>query len=208
MKMIKRSLSAVVLLCATSMAWANSASDQLRSFVNDVQAATGSFSQHTVDSNGTARAGQEGVFAFQRQGKFRWETQKPYEQLVLSDGKFVYQYDADLMQVTQRGVDEAVGASPAAILFGSGRLDDAFALSEMPDRDGMQWLQAVPKNADAGFAHVNIGFQNTQPVRIELLDSFGQTTHIELRQLQPQSAVDPSLFVLDVPEGVDVVTMP
>lgn len=208
MKMIKRSLSAVVLLCATSMVWANSASDQLRAFVNDVQAATGSFSQHTVDSNGTARAGQEGVFAFQRQGKFRWETQKPYEQLVLSDGKFVYQYDADLMQVTQRGVDEAVGASPAAILFGSGRLDDAFALSEMPDRDGMQWLQAVPKNADAGFAHVNIGFQNTQPVRIELLDSFGQTTHIELRQLQPQSAVDSSLFVLDVPEGVDVVTMP
>lgn len=208
MKMIKRSLSAVVLLCATSMAWANSASDQLRTFVKDVQAATGAFSQHTVDSNGTARAGQEGVFAFQRLGKFRWETQKPYEQLVLSDGKFVYQYDADLMQVTQRGVDEAVGASPAAILFGSGRLDDAFALSEMPDRDGMQWLQAVPKNADAGFAHVNIGFQNTQPVRIELLDSFGQTTHIELRQLQPQSAVDPSLFVLDVPEGVDVVTMP
>lgn len=208
MKKVKQLVGAALLVCASSVAWAEGATAQLRTFIDDVQAATGEFTQRTTDTTGSSRTEQRGNFAFQRQGQFRWETREPYEQLVLSDGKFVYQYDADLMQVTQRGVDSAVGASPAAILFGSGSLDDAFTLSEMPDRDGLSWLQAVPKNADAGFAHVNIAFDAKLPVRIELLDSFGQTTHIELRKLTSQSSLDPALFVFDAPEGVDVVTMP
>lgn len=190
------------------MTWAAGAAEQLRAFVSEVSAATGQFTQRTVDNSGSGSAAQTGNFAFQRQGQFRWEVREPYEQLVLSDGQYVYQYDADLMQVTRRGVDAAVGASPAAILFGSGRIDDAFELSEMPDNDGLQWLQAVPKSADAGFAHVNIGFKEKQPVRLELLDSFGQTTRIDLTGLTPQSAVDPALFIFKAPDGVDMVTMP
>lgn len=208
MKTIKQALSAVVLLCASTLVWADSATAQLRAFIDDVQAATGQFTQSTLDSNGSAKAAQQGEFAFQRQGQFRWETTQPYEQLVLSDGQQVYQYDADLMQVTQRGVDAAIGASPAAILFGSGRLDEAFQLNDLPLKEGIEWLRAVPKSADAGFTHVDIGFKNKRPVRIELLDSFGQTTRIELRQLQPQKTVDPALFIFKVPPGVDVVTMP
>ena len=58
--------------------------------------------------------------------------QKPYEQLVISDGAKVYQYDPDLLQVTERKVDAAIGTSPAAILFGSGSLEQSPEVSALP----------------------------------------------------------------------------
>src|SRR5690606_19923131 len=104
-------------------------------------------------------------------------------QLIVSDGRQIYQYDPDLAQVTTRSVDQSIGASPAAILFGSGSLDESFTVKAMPDNEGMQWLRAVPRGPDAGFTHVDIGFQQNMPVRLQLLDSFGQTTRIDLSRI-------------------------
>src|SRR5690606_11497697 len=122
---------------------------------------------------------QSGVFSFERPGRFRWQVQKPYEQLTISDGKRVYQYDPDLAQVTERSVDASVGASPAAILFGSGSFDESFNAKALPDAEGMQWMRATPKQGDGGFEYVDIGFRSGMPARLMLLDAFGQTTRIE-----------------------------
>lgn len=205
---IKSLMVAVVLSSASAMAWAETASIQLRSFVKNVQAATGEFSQQVFGAQGEPQATQDGEFAFHRQGQFRWEVLRPYEQLVLSDGQFVYQYDPDLMQVTQRGVDDAIGTSPAAILFGSRRIDDAFNLTDLADRDGMQWLRAQPRTSDAGFEYVDIGFKDNLPAKLELRDTFGQTTRISLKTLQPQENIAAERFHFEVPAGVDLVRMP
>src|SRR5690606_32178295 len=124
-----------------------------------VKSATGGFTQSTVGPQGQTQQAQRGQFAFQRPGKFKWAVKQPYEQLVVSDGKQVYQYDPDLAQVTTREVDEAIGASPAAILFGSGKLEASFNVTGLPDKDGLAWLRAKPKNPDAGFAQVDIGLR-------------------------------------------------
>lgn len=117
----------------------------------------------------------------------------------MSDGKQVFQYDPDLAQVTVRQVDQAIGTSPAAILFGAGQLSQAFAVSALPDRDGLQWLRAKPRNADAGFSQVDIGLRDNQPARIELVDAFGQTTRVELSNLLP-GAVPASEFQFTPPQ--------
>src|SRR3546814_8912817 len=57
--------------------------------------------------------------------------QKPYAQLIVSDGRYAYQYDPDLAQVTRRSARDSIGASPAALLFGSGSLEQAFNLQEI-----------------------------------------------------------------------------
>jgi outer membrane lipoprotein carrier protein len=205
---IKQLLAAVVVAAAPGLAFGADAAAQLRDFVAKVASASGQFSQQTIIRQGSGKPAQTGEFAFQRPGKFKWAIQKPYEQLIVSDGKVVYQYDPDLLQVTERSVDQSVGASPAAILFGSGSLDDAFKVAALPDADGLQWLRATPRTASAGFAHVDIGFQNNIPHRLDVLDSFGQTTRIELSQmvLNPTLADDAFRFV--APKGVDVVKMP
>ncbi|AZY50027.1 outer membrane lipoprotein chaperone LolA [Bordetella avium] len=201
-------LSAIALLAlAPALALADGAQDQLKAFVAKVQSATGDFTQSTVGPQGRTQPAQSGSFAFQRPGKFKWAVARPYEQLVISDGKQVYQYDPDLAQVTERKVDQAIGTSPAAILFGSGDLDKAFHVSPLPDRDGLQWLRAKPRNADAGFSQVDIAMNGDLPARVELLDAFGQTTRVDLSNIQANPKLPAAEFHFTAPSGVDVVKM-
>ncbi len=206
-RVLGRAAVAVAMACGPMLAWGATAQEQLKVFVSSVQSATGSFNQATASKQGRNPPAQQGAFAFQRPGKFRWMVQKPYEQLIVSDGKQVYQYDPDLAQVTVRQVDRAIGTSPAAILFGSGDLEQAFAVTALPDRDGLQWLRAKPRNADAGFAQVDIGMKDNLPARILLLDAFGQTTQVDFSGLQPNAAVPATQFQFTPPQGVDVVKM-
>ncbi|HEU0231112.1 MAG TPA: outer membrane lipoprotein chaperone LolA [Burkholderiaceae bacterium] len=206
----KHLLAALCLAACPALAWSASARDQLRQFVASVSVATGTFKQQTLgtpNDPGKAKPPESGRFAFRRPGRFRWEVKKPYEQLIVSDGKTVYQYDPDLAQVIERDVSKSIGASPAAILFGSGSLDDAFVVTPLPDKDGLQWLRATPRKADAGFAHVDMGFSDNKPVRLELLDSFGQITRIDLSDIQTNPTLPASEFTFALPKGVDVVHM-
>jgi outer membrane lipoprotein carrier protein len=203
-----RSLAAIAVLgLSPTLVLAASAQEQLRAFVSTVTSATGSFSQYTVNDQGRTQPAQTGVFSFQRPGKFKWAVQKPYEQLVISDGRQVFQYDPDLAQVTERKVDAAIGTSPAAILFGSGSLEQSFDVSALPAKDGVDWLRAKPRTADAGFSRVDIGMKNNLPVRVELLDSFGQTTRVDLSAIQANPQLPAKEFQFTAPKGVDVVKM-
>jgi len=206
----------VGLFCVASVhaqnASAPSARSQLQHFVEHVAAATGSYSQTTISADGDARPTQSGTFAFARPGRFRWATEQPYEQLVVADGSHVFQYDPDLAQVTVRPLNDAIGASPAAILFGSGALEDSFDVTELPrsdnpPEDGLDWLRAVPHASDAGFSQVDIGLRDNLPVRIELLDSFGQTTRIAFGQVTPAANLPDETFRFTPPDDVDVVRM-
>lgn len=207
----RRILTAAVLLCGLAgvpgfSQAAQPALAQLQAFVDKVESATGRFQQEQIAQDGAKRV-QAGAFAFQRPGKFRWEVEQPYPQLIVSDGRRVYQYDPDLEQVTERAAGQAIGASPAALLFGSGSLDEAFDLQAQPDRDGLQWLRAIPKTPDAGFTHADIGFSGGLPQRLELLDAFGQTSRILFSGLQANPGIPAARFQFTVPEGADLVKM-
>ena len=207
MKMFRRLAAVAALSLAPAMVFAASAQEQLRAFVATVTSATGSFSQYTVNNQGRTQPAQTGVFSFQRPGKFKWAVQKPYEQLVISDGRQVFQFDPDLAQVTERKVDSAIGTSPAAILFGSGSLEQSFDVSALPSKDGIDWLRAKPRTADAGFSRVDIGMKDNLPVRVELLDSFGQTTRVDLSGIAANPQLPAKEFQFVAPKGVDVVKM-
>lgn len=204
---IAAATTAALLSLSPSMTWAADARTQLKAFVTGVNSATGTFTQNTVGPQGATQRAQRGEFAFQRPGKFKWAVSEPYEQLVVSDGQRLFQYDPDLSQVTTRQVDQAIGTSPAAILFGSGDLEQAFDVTPLPARDGLEWLRAKPRSPDAGFAQVDIGLQNNLPARVELLDSFGQTTRVELSGIQSNPSLPATEFNFTPPEGVDVVQM-
>ncbi|CAB3903728.1 outer membrane lipoprotein chaperone LolA [Achromobacter piechaudii] len=207
MKTFHRLAAVAALSMAPALSFAASAQEQLKSFVTTVTSATGSFSQYTVNNQGRTQPAQTGVFSFQRPGKFKWAVQKPYEQLVVSDGRVLFQFDPDLAQVTERKVDAAIGTSPAAILFGSGSLEQSFDVSALPSKDGVDWLRAKPRTADAGFSRVDIGMKDNLPVRVELLDSFGQTTRVDLSAIAANPSLPAKEFEFTAPKGVDIVKM-
>ncbi len=199
-----RALAALVTCLACTLAHA-SAIEQLREFASSTRSAQGQFSQRTLKSTGQAAEASGGTFAFARPGRFRWEVKKPFEQLLVADGEKVYFYDKDLNQVTERPIGEAVGATPAAILFGDGNLEKSFELRDAGVRDGLEWLEAIPRSRDAGFEKIAIGMQNGLPQAMEVLDAFGRRTIFSFSAVQRNPRLDADLFRFVVPKGADVV---
>ncbi len=197
-------LFVIVLALCPSLA-AASAIEQLRSFATGTTSARGEFLQQQVRANGRPGEASSGTFAFTRPGRFRWEVLKPFEQLVVTDGERVHFYDKDLKQVTVRKVTDAVGATPAAILFGANDLEINFTIKDLGVSEGVEWLEAVPRSKESGFDRIRIGFRSGLPIAMEVLDSFGQTTRFVFRAIDRNPKLDAGLFRFTAPPGVDVV---
>ncbi|MEW6374062.1 MAG: outer membrane lipoprotein chaperone LolA [Pseudomonadota bacterium] len=181
--------------------------DQFKAFVAGTKSAKGEFTQQQVrkSANGKATPASSGSFVFARPGKFIWNYQKPYEQLLQADGDQLYIYDKDLSQVTVKKLGNALGSSPAAILFGSNDLEKNFTLSEAGARDGLEWLNAVPKARDTTFEQISIGLRDGIPQAMELKDTFGQTSVLKFTNFQRNPSLGAQQFKFEIPKGADVI---
>jgi outer membrane lipoprotein carrier protein len=206
-RIAQRVAALLAALLGSTAVLANDALLQFEQFALTFRAANGQFTQYTVGPQGQTTVAQKGEFAFERPGRFRWDIQAPHAQLVVSDGRQVYQYDPDLSQATVRSVDASLGSSPAAILFGEAGLSQSFDVSPLPDRDGMAWFRAIPKQPDAGLSQLDIGMHEGKPAELLLLDGFGQTTKVVLRNIRAQSSLPAQTFRFAAPAGTDVITV-
>ena len=192
------------ILCATS-AHAE-AIVKLKDFVANTHSAQAEFTQTLLDKNGKKIQSASGTMQFVRPGKFRWKYLKPYEQLMVGDGAKFWLYDVDLNQVTVKKLDAALGSSPAALLSGNNEIEKSFVLKEVGERDGLEWLQATPKNAESNFESIRMGFNaESVLVAMELHDAFGHNTVLRFVNLKRNPQLAPSLFKFEPPKGADVL---
>ncbi|MFP5407368.1 MAG: outer membrane lipoprotein chaperone LolA, partial [Gammaproteobacteria bacterium] len=174
--------------------------DQLHEFLSQTHSARGNFSQKVQHSGQTLET-TRGVFAFSRPGKFRWEVREPFEQLMVADGERLWFYDKDLDQVTIRKLGNALGSTPAAILFGSTELESGFKLRELDERDGLQWIEALPKNTEQGFDRIAIGLRNGLPEAMEVRDAFARTSVFAFSDIERNPELPDTLFRFTPPPG-------
>jgi outer membrane lipoprotein carrier protein len=194
-----------------------SGSEQLKAFVAQVHSARGDFVQQEVRAPGKEQSASDaaqimpknstssGTFVFARPGKFIWSYEKPYEQVLQADGDKLYVYDKDLNQVTVRALGGALGASPAAILFGSNDLDKNFTLRDAGVKAGIDWLELIPKAKDTQFQRVGIGFKDGNLQAMELHDVFGNVTLLTFSNIQKNPPLPADAFKFTVPKGADVI---
>jgi outer membrane lipoprotein carrier protein len=193
----------IFLLFVSSFAQA-AAIDRFKTFLSGTKSARGEFEQKVHDRSGKVTQESKGSFVFQRPGLFRWVYAKPIDQVIVGDGERVWIHDRDLNQVTVRKLTRALGSTPAALLAGSADVEKAFELSEAGAKDGLEWLEAKPKEREAGFDRVRMGF-DAQGIRaMELFDHFGQTTLLRFTNLARNPKVDASEFRFQPPKGADV----
>ena len=184
-----------------------SALDQFKAFVAGTKSAKGEFTQRQVKSmDGATKVSNQasGTFFFQRPGKFIWLYQKPYEQLLQADGEHLYIYDKDLNQVTEKKLGNAIGSSPAAILFGSNDLERNFSLKDAGAKDGLEWLEATPKAKDTSFNRIGIGLKDGVPHAMELRDNFGQVSLLTFTRFEKNPSMPADQFKFTPPKGADV----
>ncbi len=179
--------------------------DRFKAFVQSTQSARAQFEQKVHDRSGRLVQEARGRFMFERPGRFRWVYDKPVDQLIVGDGERVWIYDRDLNQVTVRRISNALGSTPAALLAGGSNVEKAFDLSDAGTRDGLEWVEARPREREAGFERIRMGFSATGIEAMELTDHFGQTTFLRFSGLTRNPKIDPAEFRFEPPKGADVL---
>ena len=179
--------------------------ERFKSFVRDTSSARADFEQKVYGREGKLTQESKGSFVFLRPGRFRWTYAKPVDQVIVGDGERVWIHDRDLNQVTVRKISRALGSTPAALLAGASDVEKAFALSDAGTRDGLEWLEAKPREAESGFERIRMGFSASGLEAMELTDNFGQTTRLRFLNLQRNPKTDPAEFRFEPPKGADVL---
>lgn len=196
----------LMLLCLLPGLASAAATDALKVFLTQTQTVKARFAQMLLDKNGKQLQQAQGVMQFSRPGKFRWDYQKPYEQVIVGDGSKLWIFDKDLNQVTVRKLDRALGSSPAALLSGSNDLERDFKLSNLGMDKGLDWLEALPKSRETVFERVRMGFGKSGLEAMELRDQFGQTTVITFADVERNPRIAADVFRFTPPQGADVIS--
>ncbi len=180
----------------------------LRGWLRETRSGSADFTQQVVDAKGAPGAVSRGHFDFARPGRFRWSYSAPYRQDIVSDGSTIWTYDHDLDQVTLTRASRALAGTPAALLAGAD-IDAVFKLAPLPAADGLQWVQATPRDNDSSFAWVRIGLrdgaQGPELVRMQLRDAFRRTSDITFTAQQRNPALPAATFRFAIPAGAAVL---
>jgi outer membrane lipoprotein carrier protein len=199
-----RTLLAIVGLLISCFVHAASL-ERYKLFIDSTETARAAFEQKVYDRSGKLVQETRGSFVFQRPGRFRWIYDPPADQVIVGDGQRVWIYDRQLNQVTVRKLTTALGSTPAALLAGGRGIESAFALTEGGARDGLEWMEARPRDKETGFELVRMGFGPNGLQAMELTDNFGQTTRLRFSNLVRNPEVNPSDFRFSPPKGADVL---
>ena len=200
--MIKFLGTCVLVLCS-GLAQADPV-DTLKEFVRDVKTGRAAFTQIVTSPDGVKKKNSSGSFEFARPNRFRFAYLKPFEQLIVADGQKVWIFDADLNQASSRKLSAALGNTPAALLAG-GSLDKDFDLSALPPKDGLDWVQALPRTKDGAFQSMRVGFKGKELAAVEIVDSFGQRSNLQFTQFVANPSLPADGFKFTPPAGADVI---
>ncbi len=180
----------------------------LKKFLEQTQTLTASFQQTLRTHEGEVLQQTAGQFYLKRPGKFRWNYQTPFEQIIVSNGERIWIYDVELAQVTVQKHNPALASSPMVLLQDSTKLYQNFNVIPLDEHNGIYRLKLESKAGEytisPDFTKIIVGV-DTQGLRfMQLHDQFEQVTDIVFSDRATNNSLAKELFEFKAPEGVDV----
>ena len=209
MRLFERLVLCLLVLVTSNVSFAAETGKQrLEKFINQTTTFEALFTQEVVSEDGKVAPAATGKVQLSRPGRFNWEYEKPYPQKIIADGKNVWVYDQDLEQVTVKPLDDALGATPVALLTQKADLMKNFQVIEQDSRESLSWVELKPKQEDTDFQRILIGLDHEGIKGMDLFDQFGQMTVIRFHQAVFNTKIPDSRFQFIPPDGVDIIGQP
>ena len=206
--LLRHSLAALCLVSLPTLALAEdeAAAQRLNTLLSNATTMTADFSQMTLSANGANLQETTGNLALKRPGMFRWHTDAPAEQELVSDGRQIWLYDPDLEQVTIQEMDQRLTHTPALLLSGDvSKLQENFTIT-WEDSGSVIDFMLTPKVNDTLFDNLRLSFRDGVINDMQMSDAVGQRTNILFQDVQLNQSLDEKQFTFEVPEGVDVIS--
>ena len=209
-------LGAIFSIAASAQPESLTGLESLENFVKTTKSGRAAFTQVVTapakDGQPARSKTSSGNFEFLRPNRFKFVYTKPFEQSIVSDGQTLWLHDLDLNQVTSRKLAQALNGTPAAVIAAAADLKGLqadFTLTTLPEKAGLQWVQATPKTGDGQLQSIIVGLKagarGSELAALEILDSFGQRSVMRFSGFEVNPALSPGSFQFKPPAGSDVI---
>lgn len=195
----------LLTLFQTSFVFAEDAVDPLQRFLKGFDSLEANFVQRLINEKGEELERTTGVLHLQQPGKFYWSYETPYTQKIISNGDVLWVFDEDLEQLTIRKIGNAIDETPAGIILGNNNITEHFIQVNMGVIESFDWIELTPKNLEAQYKNIRLGFEKEKLGMMIIVDNLGQTTRIDFTDVKKNIKLSSALFEFEVPEGVDVI---
>jgi outer membrane lipoprotein carrier protein len=180
--------------------------DQFQHHYQTTKSFTAKFDE-TLTRTGAPPLKRSGLIYYQKPGKLRWEFEGSQPEVIVSDGKMLYDYDPELNQVVETVLDRAFRSQAgAALLLGAGNVRRDFTAKAVsaPDSRGLVHVILIPKN---GGEHIEAGIDSKTYNIAELTidDAMGNRTQLSFSNIELNQPMRASLFMFTPPSGADIV---
>lgn len=200
-------LSAIIFfVLGSSIVSAVERVDPLKVFLKEFETLQADFTQTLLNEDGDQLEQTTGTLYLQQPGKFNWHYKEPYIQKIITNGEVLWIYDEDLEQLTIRNFEsDMIERTPAAIILGNSKLEQHFIQVDLGDIEGFNWVELTPRDLDAQYKNIRIGFDVKRLGMMIIADNLGQTTRIDFSDVNKNSKLSAELFNFSAPADIDVI---
>ena len=166
------------------------------------------FVQYVLDASGSRLQETHGHMVLAQPNQFWWQTEDPFAQLLVSNGKRLWIYDEDLEQVTVQTLDQRSTSTPALLLSGNATdIGAEFDVVMQTGGNGLVFYRLTPKDPESLYQTLRLNFKNNQLLEMQLEDAMSQKTSLTFSNMVLNPQLKENLFEFVIPENVDVLEM-
>ena len=180
---------------------------RLNSLLANINSLTADVVQLIVESDGGILEESNIKMLLKKPNGFYWETITPYQELIVTNGIKLWNYQPDLEQVVIEDWDVSKSELAAQLLSGkTENLDSQYIIEELSNTNNdSQEFVLTPVDADSIYTQISINFITSELDLIYLNSRNGQQTVWRFDAIARNQILEDSLFDFQPPAGIEII---
>ena len=178
---------------------------KLDKLLQDIDTITAEVNQLIVESDGGVLEESQIIMHIKRPDGFYWETVAPFPELLVTNGKRLWNYQPDLEQVVIEDWNPDQSALAAQLLYGkTENLEEDYYIVAI-DAEQSQTFELKPKSPDNLYELITISFVNGSLELIYIENSSGERTAWQFTSSDINLPLGEDLFEFIPPDGIEII---
>ena len=178
---------------------------KLDKLLSNIDTITAEINQLIVESDGGILEESQIIMHIKRPEGFYWETVTPFPELLVTNGKRLWNYQPDLEQVVIEDWNPDQSALAAQLLYGkTENLEEDYYIVAI-DAEQSQTFELKPKSADNLYELITISFINSSLELIYIENSSGERTAWQFTSSDINPPLGEDLFEFIPPDGIEII---
>ena len=178
---------------------------KLDKLLSNIDTITAEINQLIVESDGGILEESQIIMHIKRPEGFYWETVNPFPELLVTNGKRLWNYQPDLEQVVIEDWNPDQSALAAQLLYGkTENLEEDYYIVAI-EAEQSQTFELKPKAPDNLYELITISFINSSLELIYIENSSGERTAWQFTSSDINPPLGEDLFEFIPPDGIEII---